>query len=194
VTLAVNHLANLIAAFFGDGSRWGVPIDYSVEEAPLGTVGPLALIDDLPDDFLVMNGDVLCDLDYGELFRTHVRDGNDITVATSAREIPVSLGVVKYDADLRVREFVEKPSFPVDVSMGIYCLRRSALAGLARGAPVGFDALLIDHIRRGSRVAAYPFHGFWLDIGRPEDYERATRDADALLARLGCAPHGPARP
>src|SRR5207247_1061272 len=72
ITMAVNHQAELIKAFFGDGSKWGISIDYSLEDKPLGTMGPLRLIDDLPNDFLVMNGDILTDLDFAAFFGRHV--------------------------------------------------------------------------------------------------------------------------
>ena len=79
VTLAVNHLANLIQAYFGNGEKWGLEIDYSLEDRPLNTIGPLTLINDLPDNFLVMNGDILCDLDYRAFFENHVATGADGT-------------------------------------------------------------------------------------------------------------------
>ncbi|MFX8875806.1 sugar phosphate nucleotidyltransferase, partial [Acinetobacter baumannii] len=76
ITMAVNHQAELIKAFFGDGQKWGVTIRYSLEDQPLGTMGPLKLIDELPENFLVMNGDILTDLKYGEFFDTHVAEQN----------------------------------------------------------------------------------------------------------------------
>src|SRR5713101_5658997 len=97
VTLAVNHLSELIKAYFGSGERWKIRLDYSLEDVPLGTIGPLTLIDDLPDSFLVMNGDVLCDLDYRAFFDGHAKRGSDVSVAVYRRSVNVDFGVLKYD-------------------------------------------------------------------------------------------------
>ena len=175
LTFAVNHKANLIRAFCGDGSQWGIRIDYSLEEKPLSTIGPLTLIDDLPDNFLVMNGDLLCDLDYRAFLEHHTRSGNEITVSTYKRSVNSDFGVLKVDGGVVVG-FEEKPVFHFDVSMGVYCISRSVIDRLEKGAPYGFDNLMVDGIRDGLRLEALPFDGFWLDIGRPEDYELANQE------------------
>src|ERR671939_758318 len=109
ITIAVNHMANIIMAFFGDGSRWGVKIDYSFEEHPLSTIGPLTLIPDLPDNFLVMNGDILCDLDYRGFYNYHVEEKNEITVSVYKRSTKIDFGVLGYDESGVVNHFIEKP-------------------------------------------------------------------------------------
>lgn len=131
VTLAVGHLAELLMAYFQDGSRWGLRIDYSREEAPLGTTGPLLLIEDLPDDFLVMNGDVLTTLNYAELFRVHLRSKAALTVACHRCNTKVDLGVIEFDGRMQVTGYREKPTIPYDVSMGVYVFNRRALGGSA---------------------------------------------------------------
>jgi NDP-sugar pyrophosphorylase family protein len=185
VTLAVNHLANLIQAFFGDGSKWGLRIDYSLEETPLSTIGPLTLLSDLPENFLVMNGDVLCDLDMAAFYRAHCEAGNDITVSVCRREQFINYGVLDYDAAGRITGFTEKPSYSFQVSMGVYCINRKVVAGLKPGVAYGFDNLMLDGIRNGLKMAARPFDGYWLDIGRPEDYETANANFEEIKTRLG---------
>lgn len=185
ITLAVNHLANLIMAFFGDGARWGVQIDYSLEDRPLSTIGPLTLIPDLPEHFLVMNGDILCDLDYRDFFDHHVNSGHDVTVSVFKRDAKIDFGVLKYSEENRITEFIEKPVYHFDVSMGINCLSRRVVDSLPKGEPYGFDNLIIDGIRTGKKIYARPFDGFWLDIGRPDDYDRANETFPELKARLG---------
>jgi NDP-sugar pyrophosphorylase family protein len=185
VTLAVNHLSQLIMAYFGDGSRWNLKLDYSLEDKPLSTIGPLTLIDDLPDNFLVMNGDVLCDLDYRAFVETHVSGRGDVSVAVYRRDVKVDFGVLRYNADHDLAHFEEKPSLAFDVSMGVYCLNRRVVAALERGQTYGFDNLMLDSLKRGRRVKVVPFGGYWLDIGRPEDYEYANEHFDELAARLG---------
>ncbi|MEB2345939.1 MAG: sugar phosphate nucleotidyltransferase [Deltaproteobacteria bacterium] len=193
ITLAVGHLAELLRAFFGDGSRFGVAIDYSLEEGPLGTAGPLRLIPDLEDDFLVMNGDLLTDLDYGALLGEHRKQGNAATIGTYAREVRIDLGVIETASDGRIVEYREKPILPYTVSMGVYALSRRVLTLLPEGA---FDVpdLLRELMRRGERVMSFPFAGHWLDIGRQDDYARAQETFEAQRSRfLPDEAGGPAR-
>jgi NDP-sugar pyrophosphorylase family protein len=185
ITLAVNHLANLIMAFFGDGSLWNVKIDYSLEESPLSTIGPLTLIPDLPDNFLVMNGDILCNLNYMNFYNYHIQADNDVTVSTFKRESKIDFGVLQYNEENFICSFTEKPTYYFDVSMGIYCLNRRVVEQLAKGKPYGFDNLMIDGIKNNNKILVKPFDGYWLDIGRPEDYENANENYDQLKIKLG---------
>ena len=185
VTLAVNHLSHLIMAYFGDGSRLGVKLDYSLEEGELSTIGPLTLIDDLPEDFLVMNGDILCNLDYRTFFDAHVQTGSRISVSAYRRQVEIDFGVLRYDEAGHLSEFQEKPTFDFDVSMGIYCINRSVIEALPCGAPYGFDNLMIDGLADGHCIDIRPFSGYWLDIGRPDDYEYADVHFTELSAKLG---------
>ena len=134
ITMAVNHQADIIKALFGAGDRWGVRIDYSLEHKPLSTIGPLKLIADLPEDFLVMNGDILTDLDYGAFFEPHVAARSIFTVAASAREQVVDYGVLEPDAAGLLRSIREKPVLHYDVSMGVYAANRRAMAFVPDGS------------------------------------------------------------
>jgi NDP-sugar pyrophosphorylase family protein len=185
VTLAVNHLSNLVMAYFGDGSKHGIRLDYSLEEKELSTIGPLTLIKELPENFLVMNGDILCDLDYRAFLEAHVAGGRDISVAAYRREVKVDFGVLEYDSEGCLTSFREKPSFEFDVSMGIYCINRRVVAALPPGKPYGFDHLMIDGLASGTRINICPFSGYWLDIGRPDDYQYADENFAALAEKLG---------
>jgi NDP-sugar pyrophosphorylase family protein len=173
LTLAVGHLAGLIQAYFGDGSRFGIRIDYSIESTPLGTAGPLSLLDDLEDDFLVMNGDLLTDLDVAAFVAAHRRAGAIGTIAVYRKVVNLTLGVLSLDADSQVVDYVEKPSIDYMVSTGIYCFKRAVLEHLTAGVPCDLPDLIRRLIAGGQRVHGYPFEGNWLDIGRPEDYEAA---------------------
>jgi len=185
ITMAVNHLSNLIMAYCGDGSRWGVRIDYSREDGELSTIGPLTLIDDLPEDFLVMNGDILTDLDYGKFLREHIAGHRMISVSSYKREQKVDFGVLKYDTQNRLNGFQEKPVLSFDVSMGIYCINQKVIKALPRGKAYGFDNLMKDSLVGGALVTICPFNGFWLDIGRPDDYENANENFSTIAATLG---------
>jgi NDP-sugar pyrophosphorylase family protein len=180
VTLAINHLGPLIRAFVGDGARWGLTLDYIEEDRPLSTVGPLfGLQDRLPEQFLVMNGDVLTDLDYADLLHRHELSGGGLTVAIAERTHRVEFGVLDVESD-RIVGFREKPDLRYQVSMGVYGMSRRTLAPYPAGLSFGFDQLVLDLLDRGEHPATYPFSGFWLDIGRPEDYDEANRTFEQL--------------
>jgi NDP-mannose synthase len=180
VTLAINHLGPLIKAFVGDGARWGLRVDYIEEDRPLSTVGPLfALKDSLPEQFVVMNGDVLTDLDYADLLNQHTVSGAGLTVAIAERTHKVEFGVLDVEAS-QIIGFREKPSLRYQVSMGVYGMSRRTLAPYPAGRPFGFDELVLDLLARRDNPSTYPFTGFWLDIGRPEDYDEANRSFEQL--------------
>ncbi len=185
ITLAVNHLADLIRAYFGDGGKWGVLIDYSLEDKPLNTIGPLTLIPDLPENFLVMNADVLCDLDIRKFYAEHVKRESYVSVAACSRKYEIDFGVLKYSADNYLTEFHEKPVYNFDVSMGIYCLSRSAVKELPKGRAYGFNHLMIDGIKNKRKIWINPFDGVWLDIGRVEDYQYADEHYAEVKKMMG---------
>lgn len=185
VTLALGHFGHLIRSYIGDGSRWGVTIDYTAaEEVPLGTLGPvLRILDRLPERFLVMNGDVLTDLDYSDLLRRHDEAGAPLTVATYQRETRIDYGVLA-TKDGQVVEFTEKPTIEYRVSTGVYACSKHALSSYTPGLPVGFDELVLDMLARGTPPQDYAFSGYWFDIGRPEDYDRANAEFGLIRGSL----------
>lgn len=174
ITISVGHLAELIMAFFGTGERWGVKIDYAIEDSPQGTMGALRRIDLPREPFLVMNGDVLTDLDYSALYDDHLQNEGPLTIAGSRRYVDISLGVLDYGHDCVLTGFREKPRMHFDVSMGVYVLSPAVLATFPDKGPYGFDQLVCDLLASGRPPRIFPFEGLWLDIGRKEDYETAT--------------------
>lgn len=183
VHLAVGHLAELIEAFFGDGSKFGVELRYWREDEPLGTAGPLAQIEVAADAVLVMNGDLFTTMDLRAIVQRHVDTAAAATIGVLSREVPIDFGVVRTDDD-RVVGFDEKPVLSYDVSMGVYVFDRSALELIPRQQRYDFPDLLHVLLDRGLRVNAYKSTDFWLDIGRPEDYELANQQFESLRARL----------
>jgi NDP-mannose synthase len=184
ITLAVNHQANLIKAFFGDGAKWSARIDYSLEDRPLSTIAPLCLIGDLPDNFLLMNGDVLTDLDFNRFFQEHLDGGNSFTIAACKRRHAIDYGVLHVDHSNHLTGFSEKPSVEYLVSMGVYVVSKSILSIVPPGQPYGFDNLMHELLRRGVRVTVKPYHGYWLDIGRPDDYIQAIEEFEQMRGAL----------
>jgi mannose-1-phosphate guanylyltransferase len=183
VTLAIGHLGQLIRAYVGDGAQWGLTVDYAMEESPLGTIGPLLMMDSLPENFLVMNGDVLTDLDMGDLLRRHVSNQAALTVATFGRKVKIDFGVLRAQNG-NIVEFTEKPTIDTRVSMGVYGVSKSALALYTPGLPLGFDELVLDLLGTDRPPQEYQFDGHWLDIGRPDDYDRANAEFDELQPLL----------
>jgi NDP-sugar pyrophosphorylase family protein len=184
ITMAVNHQAELIKAFFGDGSRWRLRIDYSLEDEPLGTMGPLRLIRDLPEHFLVMNGDVLTDLDFAAFHAEHVGANRLFTISSHRREQHVDYGVLQSGSDGTLQAFQEKPVTTYEVSMGVYMVSRAVLQYVPAHAPFGFDDLMRDLISAKQTVGVRRFDGYWLDIGRADDYLQAIDEFPAMKPRL----------
>ena len=184
ITIAVNHQAELIRAFFGDGAKWKVHIDYSLESEPLGTMGPLRLIADLPPNFLVMNGDVLTDLDFAAFHDRHVEDNCLFTIASQQRRQKIDYGVLVTDSDGVLRDFREKPTTEYEVSMGVYMVSRDILRFVPPEGLYGFDGLMRDLLAAEERVTVRRFSCYWLDIGRPDDYMQAIDEFEVTKGRF----------
>lgn len=177
ITLAVGHLAELIMAYFGDGARWGVHLRYSREEQPLGTAGPLSLLKaQLSRPFLVMNGDLLTDLDLRELMDFHASRGGVATVALARRSVQIDFGVVHVDDQQKLTGWLEKPELSYLVSAGIYVFDPAVLEYVPVGERFDLPQLVMQLVESGEQVNTYIHEGYWLDIGRPEDYQRANQD------------------
>jgi len=184
VILTVGHLAGLLQAFFQDGQRLGMKIYYSYEDKPLGTAGPLSLVEGLDDAFLVTNGDILTTLDLRTLIVAHRTSGAIATIATHHRQVNVDLGVIQFDDSNRIAGYIEKPTFEFQVSMGIYVFQPDVLSYIPPGEYLDFPDLVLRMIQDGKLVMGYPFSGYWQDLGRPDDYERAVEDFEDLRAEI----------
>ena len=181
ITLSVNHMAEIIKAFCDDGSKWGAKIDYSLEDRQLSTMAPLKLIKDLPDVFLVMNGDVLTDLSYSELYAKHVKNGHIFTISSYERVHINDYGVLTVNEDNYLEGFKEKPKSKFEVSMGVYILNKEVLKYIPDGIAYGFDDLMLKLLKEEQKVNVQKHEGYWLDIGRPDDYEKASIDYESII-------------
>jgi NDP-sugar pyrophosphorylase family protein len=174
VTMLTGHLAYLLEGYFQDGADLGVKIDYVHEPAPLGTAGPLRqLAGRIDEDFFVMNGDLLTDLDFTALMERHRKDGCPVTVSTFSRAEKIDLGVLKIGDDDRVTGYDEKPTLHYDVSMGVYAMSPAVLERIPEGY-YDMPTLILDLLAAGEPVTSRRHGGLWLDIGRPDDYDEAN--------------------
>jgi NDP-sugar pyrophosphorylase family protein len=175
ITLAVGYMAELLMAYCGDGSKFGVKLNYSREEQPLGTAGPLSLIADLDDTFLVMNGDLLTTIDYSAMWKYHKKRGAIATLASYCREVKIDLGVIESE-DGWVKNYIEKPTYQYTVSTGIYIFEPEVLKFVEHNQRLDLPDLVRRLIHTGKKVNIYNFDGYWLDIGRHDDYETAVKE------------------
>jgi NDP-mannose synthase len=183
VVVTTGYLGNLIQAYLQDGARLGSRIRYSAEEAPLGTAGPLSIIEGLEGDFFVVNGDTLCDVDFRAMYDEHRRSANVVTLGAFRMKHKVDLGVLETNESRHVTGYVEKPSLDYVVSMGLYVFNAAALRELEPGVPVDLPDFVLRLVARGQRIGAYFHPGRWLDMGRPDDFEQTETD-DSLKAWL----------
>lgn len=179
VYLSVNHLAELIRTFFGNGGKLGLKIEYLYESQPLGTMGPLRLIKKFPERLLIVNGDTLTDLSYRRFIEYHSSDGGVLTIASHRREVRIDFGVLQIDEKARrVKGFKEKPVIDYRVCMGVNAVTRGILDYVPEGRRFGFDELVCTLLEKKKRIGTYVHDGYWLDIGRHDDYEKANEEFD----------------
>jgi len=176
VVLTVGHLASLLRAYFGNGTQWDLDISYSQEQKPLGTAGPIALVHGLENTFLVTNGDVLTTLDIKKLINFHKQKGGIATIAAHRRQVKIDLGVIQWNGDDQISGYIEKPTTDYTVSMGVYVFEPRVLDYIPFGEYLDFPDLILKLIANGEKVSGYVFDGYWMDLGRPDDYAQANQD------------------
>jgi NDP-mannose synthase len=182
VVFSVGYLSHLIKAVFDHAPsrvHSNVNVEYVHEDTPLGTAGSLQLVPGIDDTFIVMNGDVLTTLDYGELLAQHCASGNALTIAAHVRTTKIDYGVLRLapDEDESLQPiigYLEKPEMTSVVSMGVYVLEPSVLEHIRPNTYLDFPVLVEKLLANGEPVGAYLYEGLWFDIGRQDDYERAA--------------------
>ena len=174
VTLAVSYLAELIEAYCGDGSRFGLDLRFSHEDKELSTAGPLKLIPDLGDTFLAMNGDILTTLDYHAMVAHHRREKAAATIAVHRRTVKIDYGVIETDRSGTLDRYIEKPEVHYCVSMGINVFEPWVVDHIQNGERLTIPDLMLRLKDSGKKVTTFESDCLWLDIGRPEDHEKAV--------------------
>jgi len=176
IFVSTGHLAGLIEAYFNDGSKYGVKIRYIRENKALSTAGPIGIINGLKDNFLLMNGDVLTDLNYKDLYDFHIKSKSAITIAAVKREILNDFGVLKINRDNNLISYTEKPKRFDYVSIGINVLNKQCIKYISKGEAIGMPDLVRKMLLEKERIRCYKSNSYWLDIGRIEDYQKAQEE------------------
>ncbi|MBN1995833.1 MAG: NTP transferase domain-containing protein [Anaerolineae bacterium] len=183
-TFCVGYKHELVRAFFGDGARWDVQIEYSVENEPLGTAGPLSLIAGLDETFLVANGDLLTDISFSDLLAFHKKHQAVATVGAIRQKVKIDLGVIELDDQQQLMKYVEKPSLHYLASIGLYVFEPAVLSYIPRDQFLNLPDLMNSLRRDNQPVRGYIHKGYWLDIGRMADYQQALNDLPDIQQRL----------
>jgi NDP-mannose synthase len=176
VVLTLGHMAALFSAQFGDGSDYGLSIEYVSEFEPLGTAAPLRNLPDLPENFIVMNGDLLTDISYERLFQDHVRQSAAATIATVSRNETIDYGLIEMTPEGAFLDYREKPVVSRYVSMGINVLNRRALRAIPATGKFDMPQLILALHSANEKVHCHRTDCYWQDIGRFDDYTRASED------------------
>jgi NDP-mannose synthase len=169
-TITLGYLGHLIQAILDDGSQYGAAIDFYTEKQPLGTAGSLVhLIDNLEDNFILMNGDLVVDLNIEKFRETHNKNNYDITIGAFTNTNKIDYGVLDLDDAGLLKSFDEKPELNNLVAMGVYFMKKEVIDIIPAGTPYGMDNLINKIIKEGGKVGIYHHQGIWLDIGRLQE-------------------------
>jgi len=181
IFFAANYKADMLKSYFGDGSKFGVKLFYSIEDKPLGTCGPLSLlVERLNEPFVVMNGDILTNIDLGKAYSFHLKQGGIFTVVSKMVTFPLSYGNLITNNN-RIVAIHEKPDIQLEISTGIYLMNPEIQDFIPRNQTYGMDNLIQDLMARKIPIFCYRMADYWMDIGRMEDYEQAQKDITSIF-------------
>lgn len=175
--ISTHYMPEMIEAYFGDGDKWGVTIEYVYEDSPLGTGGALGLLpDDLPDlPLIMMNGDLLTKVDFAHLLDYHLQQTSIATMCVTEYEYQVPYGVIESSGN-KITHMVEKPLQRHFVNAGIYVVNPELIKRVAKNQAIDMPTLLEQQIADDEDVTIFPIHEYWLDIGKMPDFDRAKVD------------------
>jgi NDP-sugar pyrophosphorylase family protein len=176
IYICLGHMAPIFQTYLGDGSKFGLSIEYIFEDAPLGTAGALRMINTTAEHVLIMNGDLLTNFDFMEFFNQHVQIKAAASIGVSARKVFIDYGVVKTDGDSFLVGFDEKPTLLYNVSMGINIIKSEMIRFIPENIKFDMPDLLLKIKSEGENVFCYKTDCYWQDIGRFDDYQRASAD------------------
>lgn len=181
--ISTHYLPEKIIDYLGDGSKFGISIEYVHEEFPLGTAGALSLLPDslTNDSLIMMNGDILTDLDFTKIVDFHEQNSFDATMCVREQEYQISYGVVDIEDNI-VTGMREKPTYQYDINTGIYVLSKNCFSNVKEEVKIDMPTYLEKRISDGFTVGAHRHNGYWLDIGQMSDYQKAQRDIKEVFS------------
>jgi len=180
IFLSVNHLSDSIKSHCGNGDAYGVNISYLEEEEPLGTIGSVTLVEEFKNDYvLVMNSDLLTNINLEDMLLMLLDEKADMAVASIPYKVKVPYATLELDQNM-VKSFKEKPTFTYYSNGGIYLMTREVLSMIPKDTRFDATDLMQKVVQSGKRLISFPILGYWLDIGRPEDFEKAQQDIKYL--------------
>lgn len=181
IQISINYLGQQLIDFFGDGSSKNVNIDYIREDKPMGTIGSVLLANAFNhDDILIMNSDLLTDIDYADFFKVFKNSNADMAVAATSYHVDVPYAVLEVDEDNHAKSLKEKPRYTYLSNAGIYYIKKEVLRLIPEGEFYDITDLMESLLARQMKLITYPITGYWLDIGKPEDYKQAQEDIKHL--------------
>ena len=175
VFFSVGYLSSLIRAYFGDGKKWGLEINYIQEDKRLGTAGPLSLLPEMTEPFLVLNGDLVTNLNFEDILNYHYRQKSILTIGVHELKYQLPLGFLEINRNKKIVDYIEKPIKKYNMSMGIYVCSPNILSFIKPNKYLDFPDLTKKILMAGEKVSGYFNNSYWLDIGRPEEYEKALK-------------------
>ena len=172
VYLAVNYLKDVIKDYFGDGSKLGCRIEYLEEDLPLGSGGPLSLLPKQEHPVVVMNGDLITDVNISRMIEFHGQNGYYATMGYSSYAHTVPFGCIKEEGGV-ITEILEKPTIIRQANAGVYVISPEAIRSVPQDRYFMITDLFAQGLERGFRCGAYPVDGDWIDVGQPDDLDKA---------------------
>lgn len=181
IFISVRYLSHKIETYFGDGKEKGLRINYIREEKPLGTIGSVKLVQNYQNDvILIINSDVLTNIDYEDMYKTFIESGADLAVASIGYSVNIPYAIIDIDTNNEVRSLREKPTYTYYANAGIYMINRKYFELIPENEHFNATDLIDSMIRNKAKVVSYKLIGYWLDIGRHEDFQKAQEDIKHL--------------
>lgn len=177
IYLSINYLGEQLEAYFEDGSSKNIKIDYLREQKPLGTIGSVLLVEEFQhDDILVMNSDLLTNIDFADFYKSFKDANADMAVAATSYHVDVPYAVLETDENQNVKTLKEKPRYTYFSNAGIYIIKKKLLNMIPEGEFYDITDLMEKVIEMNYKLITYPINGYWLDIGKHEDFKKAQED------------------
>lgn len=179
--ISVRHMSNLVINKIGNGSSKSIKISYVKEDKPLGTIGSLSMIEDFQNEVILLtNSDILTNLNYEEFYLDFIRNNADMSMVTIPYNVNIPYAVIMSNKK-NVTQIDEKPTYTYYSNAGIYLLKKSIISKIPKDKYFDATDLMEILINENLKLISYVHNGYWLDIGRPEDYERAQKDITKII-------------